>query len=1299
MFEDDEDIQILEEEFNDIYCAIQKMLQYQYDEDITQFKEDFNETYTAFTKLISGKDTENDGFLAGFCEEYDLVYPALKKMVMRAQVEIDPDIKVLQEDFNIIYIFIQKRLHGVNDEEVDEFKEEFDEIYKAFEEVMAGKDEYNSDSLKEFSVDYDIIYLAMKKMVTRARKVKIVSVWERSAHGDADAQYNLGWMYQNGNGVPQSDSEAVKWYRKAAEQGHADAKKNLDCMSSTSKSVPLDESATVTFHRKAAEQGDAAAQFWMGWVYANGNGVPQDFAEAIKWYSKAAEQGNAGAQNNLAIIYQNGTGVPKDFDEAVKWYRKAAEQGNADAQNWLGRVYLNGQGVPRDDAEAVKWYRKAAEQGNADAQFQMGFLYHVGNSVPQDYAEAMKWYRKAAEQGHATAQCNLGVIYQNGNGVPQDFAEAVKWYRKAAELGLAAAQNNLGTMYQNGKGVPQDDAKAAKWLFKAAKHGNVNAQNWLGWMYRNGKGVPQNNAEAFQWYRKAAEQGDADAKKNLDQMKAEGIWEKGEETQTDLYCEKCGSPMVIRSGENGRFLACSNYPECKNTTNFTQDEFGVIIEVGKAEGKPPSEQRVEVTTSGSKNKKSSTVDRHLLGATECKALLDACTPLLYLHNAFRITGIPVDASARDIKRRIDDIKAAAEMGDLKDELIHAFALEPTPSFDQIREAAQRLQEPEQRIIDEFFWFWPYESGKSNNDAALRALRNCDYDSACRIWSDAISDNHAPRSTVAKHNLAVMYHLKALDAEQSAPKSDLSNEQLFAISKHWRTCFKWWEELAEDETLWSLVADRIRVVNDPRLTTGFARRLRATLPEAMDKINAMLAIDFAECNKGTQATAHINYMKETHQGKDNIPQTLSLVTKPHKARVTSAVENATSIAKKQPAQAAKAALELLQAISEPLKVIQIILPAEDHERIDLCDTVAEACLTCQIAHARESEDWTTSLEILDSASKYAASKETRERLAENRSIVVTNQSIVSTSKHLDPLLKKIRDIDELNVSIADKMNDIKNDLLPHLANIKKFPGISDDVYEKCADAIAQYIRGLSVSEYNENNNLIGALRILDVSISVARGREVREQLQEDKAKLINIQKETTKHNLQMQIRSDEIEVTNEFVRYNDQNIPVSGIHGVKYGVFIQTINGIRTSSYLIDITGEQSRSIHIECKRFFRNETQAEQDFNRILEALFHQVVPALVQRLAERIVTGIPLQVGGCRLTREGMYIATGSLLWKKETLVPFSDLKFNKYSGQIIVSSVKDKGGNASMAIRDIWNAALLEFITNAVVEIKAKR
>jgi len=72
--------------------------------------------------------------------------------------------------------------------------------------------------------------------------------------GHAGAQYNLGFMYANSQGVPQDDAEAVRWYRLAADQGIARAQSNL------------------------------------GLLYENGEGVPQDYVQAHMWTNLAVAQ-------------------------------------------------------------------------------------------------------------------------------------------------------------------------------------------------------------------------------------------------------------------------------------------------------------------------------------------------------------------------------------------------------------------------------------------------------------------------------------------------------------------------------------------------------------------------------------------------------------------------------------------------------------------------------------------------------------------------------------------------------------------------------------------------------------------------------------------------------------------------------------------------------------------------------------------------------------------------------------------------------------------------------------------------
>ena len=65
--------------------------------------------------------------------------------------------------------------------------------------------------------------------------------------------------------------------------------------------------------------------------------------------------------------------------------------------------------------------------------------------------------------------------------------------------------------------------------------------------------------------------------RDLDAAKDEMKDLKAELTPTDIACEKCGKPMVIKWGRNGQFLACSGYPDCKNTKPFVRTENGEVV--------------------------------------------------------------------------------------------------------------------------------------------------------------------------------------------------------------------------------------------------------------------------------------------------------------------------------------------------------------------------------------------------------------------------------------------------------------------------------------------------------------------------------------------------------------------------------------------------------------------------------------------------------------------------------------------------------------------------------------------------
>lgn len=253
----------------------------------------------------------------------------------------------------------------------------------------------------------------------------------------------------------QNYTEAVKWWRKAAQMGHARAQNGLGVCYYNGYGVTKDETEAAKWYLKAAEQGYAQAQYNLGLCYFYALGVRGDNTEATKWYRKAAEQGHANAQFDLGVCYQLGTGVTQNDSEALKWYRRAAEQGHVDAQYSVGTYYDKG---ADGYEEAAKWYKMAADQGLPEAKdkynqvikkiqnpanaaveelFKQGIHFAFDRD---DYKEAVKYFRKAADQGHTWAQYMLGSCYEDGDGVIQDYIEAAKWYKKAADQGLAEAK-------------------------------------------------------------------------------------------------------------------------------------------------------------------------------------------------------------------------------------------------------------------------------------------------------------------------------------------------------------------------------------------------------------------------------------------------------------------------------------------------------------------------------------------------------------------------------------------------------------------------------------------------------------------------------------------------------------------------------------------------------------------------------------------------------------------------------------------------------------------------------------------
>jgi hypothetical protein len=181
---------------------------------------------------------------------------------------------------------------------------------------------------------------------------KAFQLWLPEAKlGDGDAQYHIGLLYRDGQGVSKDLDEALRWLRLSA--GH----------------------------------GFDPGQTELGWFLAKGMGGPADYAEARKWCEKAVAQGNPRAKNLLGILYLNGRGVQQDYGRAFQLFYDASKNSKPATYN-VGYMYERGYGRQQDLVEAGAWYSIAADKGEPGAKEKWN---EITARLSPEESSALRW--------------------------------------------------------------------------------------------------------------------------------------------------------------------------------------------------------------------------------------------------------------------------------------------------------------------------------------------------------------------------------------------------------------------------------------------------------------------------------------------------------------------------------------------------------------------------------------------------------------------------------------------------------------------------------------------------------------------------------------------------------------------------------------------------------------------------------------------------------------------------------------------------------------------------------------------
>lgn len=372
-----------------------------------------------------------------------------------------------------------------------------------------------------------------------------------------------------------------------------------------------------------------------------------------------------------------------------------------------------------------------------------------------------------------------------------------------------------------------------------------------------------------------------------------------------------------------------------------------------------------------------------------ETLLKMARPDIYRVNAFRMLGLPVNASPKEVSSHIRNLDLIEKYGDIEQHEGSFLTPSTARDRDARREAQQRLLDPELRFIDEFFWFWPLSlDSTQENDETLAAIKQRDLSRALSIWEH--HETHGSEANVSIHNLAVFYHAMALDIEHTEGEAKgISEQHVEQKRSYWQQAFSKWKKLLSEESFWKRVRERIRELDDPRLTTDTANRIREGLPKALLSINAMLAVEASETNDPKDMAFHLAMIQQSGFDSAIAQEAMQRAVVPIRYRLKAMCLHCVEEISNAPESGNNLASNLIKNTAPLLKSVDSLLAKGDSTRESLHDEVASQVRSCLISFGNETGDWRAVSETAKQSLSIAESPSLRQKIKDDLETISLN----------------------------------------------------------------------------------------------------------------------------------------------------------------------------------------------------------------------------------------------------------------------------------------------------------------------
>jgi uncharacterized protein len=246
-------------------------------------------------------------------------------------------------------------------------------------------------------------------------KLEAVNWYRKAARqGDPGGAFNLGTSYYNGDGVGTDLKAAYAWFLLAQTFGNqpaadatkrmakeapnlrSDAFEKIGDMYQKGDDLPQSSTQAVNWYRKAVDDGAPRAQIKLASLLLQGQNASSNYGEVHRLCEKAAAQHFSSAAYCMGQLYQQGLGVERDLPKAVKWFTEAADLGLGVALLRLGEMYRKGEGVKQDNisAYAFIYLASAADLPEAGQEKEGLEKALTHKEIEKGKAKAVEWTRQ-----------------------------------------------------------------------------------------------------------------------------------------------------------------------------------------------------------------------------------------------------------------------------------------------------------------------------------------------------------------------------------------------------------------------------------------------------------------------------------------------------------------------------------------------------------------------------------------------------------------------------------------------------------------------------------------------------------------------------------------------------------------------------------------------------------------------------------------------------------------------------------------------------------------------------------------